>query len=400
MAEKRWFELGDVEELKQPPLRQVTIGRTRIALSCRTAVRRRLRRLQSRRRAARRGDAGRRLRGLPLAPLAVPPRDRRGGARLRGGPGAALRAARGGRAALRRPRAGDPPQQAAACAAPARPAGRAGTGAGAGAGDLDDGHGPGVSALLDLGRAARQGAGGRRRARRRDPERPPARLEVPRLRGLLLEGRPRLHLALLDHPDGPEDQMDAVYEGIVHWADVVLVATPIRWGSASSLYYRMVERMNCVQNQVTIRNRVLMRNKVAASSSPAGRTTCRRWPGSCSASSPSSAACSRSSPTSPTPAAGRRRTWRATSPSCSRAGAPRRGARARRPRHRHGEDPAPRRPRRRGATGRARRPQGVPADDARVSGQGGGGDRSGRRRAPRRLSNRSRLPAGHTGLSA
>ena len=45
---------------------------------------------------------------------------------------------------------------------------------------------------------------------------------------------------------------------------MILVATPIRWGSASSLYYKMVERMNCVQNQVTIRNQVLLRNKVAA----------------------------------------------------------------------------------------------------------------------------------------
>lgn len=62
----------------------------------------------------------------------------------------------------------------------------------------------------------------------------------------------------------PADQMETVYEAIVHWADVILVATPIRWGNASSLYYRMVERMNCVQNQVTIANRVLLRNKVAS----------------------------------------------------------------------------------------------------------------------------------------
>ena len=59
------------------------------------------------------------------------------------------------------------------------------------------------------------------------------------------------------------DQMDRVYEGIVHWADVILVATPIRWGGASSLYYKMVERMNCIQNQETIANRHLLRNKVA-----------------------------------------------------------------------------------------------------------------------------------------
>jgi nitrite reductase/ring-hydroxylating ferredoxin subunit/multimeric flavodoxin WrbA len=60
------------------------------------------------------------------------------------------------------------------------------------------------------------------------------------------------------------DQLEQVYEAVVHWADVILVSTPIRWGNASSLYYKMVERMNCVQNQVTIRNRVLMKNKVAA----------------------------------------------------------------------------------------------------------------------------------------
>jgi nitrite reductase/ring-hydroxylating ferredoxin subunit/multimeric flavodoxin WrbA len=62
----------------------------------------------------------------------------------------------------------------------------------------------------------------------------------------------------------PGDELEVVYEAIVHWADVILVSTPIRWGAASSLYYKMVERMNCIQNQVTIRNRVLMKNKTAA----------------------------------------------------------------------------------------------------------------------------------------
>ncbi len=62
----------------------------------------------------------------------------------------------------------------------------------------------------------------------------------------------------------PQDQMDAVYEGMVHWGDVLLLSTPIRWGSASSLFFKMAERLNCVQNQVTIGNRVLLRNKVAA----------------------------------------------------------------------------------------------------------------------------------------
>ncbi|MBH0203675.1 MAG: flavodoxin family protein, partial [Nitrospira sp.] len=62
----------------------------------------------------------------------------------------------------------------------------------------------------------------------------------------------------------PTDQLDRVYESIVHWADVILVSTPIRWGSASSLYFKMVERMNCIQNQETIANTHLLKNKVAA----------------------------------------------------------------------------------------------------------------------------------------
>jgi nitrite reductase/ring-hydroxylating ferredoxin subunit/multimeric flavodoxin WrbA len=60
------------------------------------------------------------------------------------------------------------------------------------------------------------------------------------------------------------DQLDQVYEMAVHWADILLIATPIRWGAASSLYYKMVERMNCIQNQITLNNKVLIRNKVAA----------------------------------------------------------------------------------------------------------------------------------------
>lgn len=61
----------------------------------------------------------------------------------------------------------------------------------------------------------------------------------------------------------PNDELDRVYEAFVHWADAIMVATPIRWGTASSLYHKMVERMNCIQNQETIANRHLMRNKSA-----------------------------------------------------------------------------------------------------------------------------------------
>ena len=61
----------------------------------------------------------------------------------------------------------------------------------------------------------------------------------------------------------PDDGLEPVYEALVHWSDVLVLSTPIRWGSASSLYFKMRERLNCVQNQITIRNRVLIRNKVA-----------------------------------------------------------------------------------------------------------------------------------------
>jgi multimeric flavodoxin WrbA/nitrite reductase/ring-hydroxylating ferredoxin subunit len=62
----------------------------------------------------------------------------------------------------------------------------------------------------------------------------------------------------------PKDELTAVYEALVHWADAIILATPIRWGQASSLYFRMAERLNCIQNQVTTHNRVLIRNKVAS----------------------------------------------------------------------------------------------------------------------------------------
>jgi multimeric flavodoxin WrbA len=61
----------------------------------------------------------------------------------------------------------------------------------------------------------------------------------------------------------PKDEMDRVYEALVHWGDAVIVSSPIRWGAASSLYFRMAERLNCVQNAITVHNNVLIRNKVA-----------------------------------------------------------------------------------------------------------------------------------------
>lgn len=61
-----------------------------------------------------------------------------------------------------------------------------------------------------------------------------------------------------------DDGMNEVYRAMVLWADIILMATPIRWGNASSLYYKMCERLNCVQNQITLYDKVLIKNKVAA----------------------------------------------------------------------------------------------------------------------------------------
>lgn len=62
----------------------------------------------------------------------------------------------------------------------------------------------------------------------------------------------------------PKDEMLEIYERIILRADVVLVSTLVRWGNASSLYYQMVQRMNCVQNQSVTHQQYLIRDKVAA----------------------------------------------------------------------------------------------------------------------------------------
>ena len=62
----------------------------------------------------------------------------------------------------------------------------------------------------------------------------------------------------------PDDGLTPLYRDMILWADIVLVATPIRWGNPSSLYFKMAERLNCVQNQITIKDKVLIKNKVAS----------------------------------------------------------------------------------------------------------------------------------------
>jgi len=61
-----------------------------------------------------------------------------------------------------------------------------------------------------------------------------------------------------------DDGMNEIYRSMVLWADAVILATPIRWGNASSLYYKMAERLNTVQNQITTHDKVLIKNKVVS----------------------------------------------------------------------------------------------------------------------------------------
>lgn len=46
-----------------------------------------------------------------------------------------------------------------------------------------------------------------------------------------------------------EDELMWVYNLLVDWADVILIATPIRRGAPASLYFKFIERLNCLENQ-------------------------------------------------------------------------------------------------------------------------------------------------------
>lgn len=61
---------------------------------------------------------------------------------------------------------------------------------------------------------------------------------------------------------GIADPLTQLYNDLVDWADIVLVATPIRWWNASSLYYKLVERLNCVENQKEVYGVDLVHNKL------------------------------------------------------------------------------------------------------------------------------------------
>jgi hypothetical protein len=134
----------------------------------------------------------------------------------------------------------------------------AGGRAAAGARHLHDRHGRGQPALLDVRLPVEHAVG--ISARRRGHQRSGPELTFVTAKAIT----PRRHtraLAVRHHAIRPTSSRRLTRPA--HWADVVLIATPIR-GNASSLYFKMVERLNCIQNQLTIHNRRLIMNKVAA----------------------------------------------------------------------------------------------------------------------------------------
>lgn len=56
-----------------------------------------------------------------------------------------------------------------------------------------------------------------------------------------------------EDPDkyGGRDEMPVIYDGLA-WADVVVFATSVRWGSHSALLQTIIERMNTLNNRMTM----------------------------------------------------------------------------------------------------------------------------------------------------
>lgn len=60
----------------------------------------------------------------------------------------------------------------------------------------------------------------------------------------------------------PSDQMLQVYEAIFK-SDIVIFATPIRWGNYCALMQCLIERMNCIENMDSVFGVKILKNKVA-----------------------------------------------------------------------------------------------------------------------------------------
>ena len=61
---------------------------------------------------------------------------------------------------------------------------------------------------------------------------------------------------------GKADPLTQIYNDLIDRADVIIITTPIRWWNASSLYYKLVERLNCIENQKEVYGVDLVHNKL------------------------------------------------------------------------------------------------------------------------------------------
>lgn len=59
-----------------------------------------------------------------------------------------------------------------------------------------------------------------------------------------------------------DDQMKQIYRALLE-SDIVIWATPIRWGMYSALIKKIIERMNCIENMQSVFGMNLIENKVA-----------------------------------------------------------------------------------------------------------------------------------------
>ncbi|MEI6462359.1 MAG: NAD(P)H-dependent oxidoreductase [bacterium] len=63
------------------------------------------------------------------------------------------------------------------------------------------------------------------------------------------------------YPD--TDGLVPVYKALVEWADIVIIATPIRWGNPSSHYFKFIERLNCIENQKEVYGLNIIQDQIA-----------------------------------------------------------------------------------------------------------------------------------------
>jgi len=69
-----------------------------------------------------------------------------------------------------------------------------------------------------------------------------------------------VHPCLITQID-PEDEMKKIYDGILG-ADVVIMASPIYWGSHSQLMQLIIERLNSLENSNSTHKKVIIKNKI------------------------------------------------------------------------------------------------------------------------------------------